>query len=482
MATVEDVSIAADNRQTATDFVQDPRYHQILNGESKSNYNEKLSTFNGPTLPALENTTSQPHQEMSPQHQFQLLSQSIRRPDGSSNPDIDRVPVAKRSPGSGKSASSDQEDATIDPDQEVNGHAGQDDTPNIDDLSEKESKKDNTKKSSKNFSNIANILFRMFSSTRSKKSSSSDSKKTGKRSKSCDRVLDCDKSDGSSNFCREKSKSCRKVTSDKNIKSASSSPVKLANATKRIVTHVQMPRSSSDITSTRLPTFGTTTESNIATREKQQILESNRNSTYSNSGLITPPSMLSLVTTEWEFERHNGDNNTTAQNQNRLDNGNDSDSENNDDDIDNNKRISLDFSTFQHYSSIMQRASTSSDNFPAKNINNQINGGKRERKSSGYDSLEGDNSCLDLGFNGNGNVSNAIGINGNGNSKISSGIGNSLSSNNGNDMGTYIYKLHEPLSKPDFSNEYNQVYAELDEISRLKLEIGRHPDILNKNF
>ena len=121
------IKSTADDKKVATsDSSYDFLTHTYMNtkdGHRMTTFPANLSTKN----PQFESEHNAPNSEdLSPQRQFQLLSQSlIRRPDGSSNPsidqsvanqqrpvadDVDRVPVpAKRSPGSGKSAS-DQED------------------------------------------------------------------------------------------------------------------------------------------------------------------------------------------------------------------------------------------------------------------------------------------------------------------------------------------------------------------------------------
>ena len=83
-----------------------------------------------------------------------------------------------------------------------------------------------------------------------------------------------------------------------------------------------------------------------------------------------------------------------------------------------------------HYSSVLQQ--------------------RQDRKSSGYSSLEGENSSLD---SGNGN---------------------------GEETGVYGYPRADYRTLGNYA--VPESYAQLDEITLLKMEIGRHPDILNKNY
>ena len=170
-----------DNNDESKDTFSDPRF---LYG----NYRE-MSTF------CQQSETSQvtePKEEepMTPQKQFLLLSQSLRHPDGSSNPDL-----TKRSPGNGQS-SSDQEDEMIN-----------DVLDNYNDVTVANNTQNNNKTSKKNELTFAARLMRLFSSKRNKNKISTD-----KRSQSCDRELE------SSVVSKSKSK--------KDVRSTSASPLK----------------------------------------------------------------------------------------------------------------------------------------------------------------------------------------------------------------------------------------------------------------
>merc|ERR1712012_1489018 len=97
---------------------------------------------------------------ITPQKQFLLLSQSLRHPDGSSDPDL----TSKRSPGNGQS-SSDQEDEDV-----------------IENIINDNVREEKPKKTEWTF---AARLLRLFSSKRSKSTHTA-----AKRSKSCDRELE----------------------------------------------------------------------------------------------------------------------------------------------------------------------------------------------------------------------------------------------------------------------------------------------------
>ena len=470
---LENKSTADDLQVAASDANYDFMTHTYIN-TAKDDHKTKNAQFE------CEQNGRRP--DLSPQCQFQLLSQSlIRRPDGSSNPSIDqsltnqqgppagplddvnRVPVpAKRSPGSGKSAS-DQEDSEIFSAAENNVDETNQEAAALNEVTTalgKKGQQNGGAKKSNNISNIAMALFRIFSSTRHKKNGGNSGNQNGSkkssaqpRSKSCDRVIDCDndvnkgeRNEGIRKSARFYHRSSDK-TAKKEPKSATSSPLKRA-------TSAQMPRSFSALTA----------EQNAVTSKHQEIkefkgiepLNHNKMEEFrsdaenSNRQSCASPSLLSLQTTEWEFQQ-----NTTDDKLNGNDIHNDSA-----DSLTDERLASLDFSTF-HYSSVF--------NGYNNNMNSDIkNGAKnRERKSSGYDSLEGENSSLDSCASNGMNSQQKTAVNG--------GESNSYDTTGG----TYIY---QPLNKPNFQPDYNQVYAELDEITRLKLEIGRHPDLLNKNY
>ena len=380
----------------------DPRFKDVDTKDGLSTFNP--SSEKAPTKEVESGPETIP-EVMSPQRQFLLLNQTLRRPDGSSNPDMDlvtsscdpaypscddtspscdpatsscnpstscdpatpssgRVPSAKRSPGSGQSNSDPEDEPFHKKPSEYStpSHLGT-------------SKKEPAKK--KEISNIAFMLLRLFGSSRKK----STKKGCEKRSKSCDRELD--------------SATAPPPPPQKSIKSASSSPMKR-------------------------------TDRKTKTDSRLQLKQSTKPCELSDSARLTP-STLSLAT-EWEFQAKEDEANG---NQELLV-------------ADNNYINYLDdprlTSTYQ-YSAVLQR---------------------QERKSSGYDSLEGENSSLDSG-NGNGT----------GSADISPRAG---------DPWTNVYRTTDHYRTPVTPDQYSRLYAELDDIAMLKLEINRHPDILNKNY
>ena len=136
---------------------------------------------------------------MTPQKQFLLLSQSLRHPDGSSDPDL----TSKRSPGNGQS-SSDQEDEDV-----------------IENIINDNVREEKPKKTEWTF---AARLLRLFSSKRSK----SKTQTAAKRSKSCDRELE------SSEMLNQSG-----VRSVKDVRSASSSPQKQREKKKKTKNNIE---------------------------------------------------------------------------------------------------------------------------------------------------------------------------------------------------------------------------------------------------
>jgi len=206
-------------------------------------------------------TTKPDHREtMTPQKHFLLLSQTLRHPDGSSNPDLNLVPTSKRSPGNGQSSSDQEDDINLNLttySDAVNGNQnGQ-----VNNLKPSESNQMEEKPRKKESSNLAVKLFRLFGSTRKSKNLN---KAEDKRSKSCDREI-------------EESIPKRKKVFRKDFRSASSSPLKRSE---KIIK--DKPK--------------TNKLSNKDKNKKEKELSP-------ESGGMTPTqSTTSLLSTEWEFE------------------------------------------------------------------------------------------------------------------------------------------------------------------------------------
>ena len=154
---------------------------------------------------------------MTPQKNFFLLSQSLRHPDGSSNPELNFPPSEKtsqRSPGNGRSGSEDE--LTYNHEQEMLSHGDQmfanHRDVDVEDVKDVEPQAAETSKSKR----FGLRFLRIFSSTRHKSSSSNNNKTSDqdiKRSKSCDRKLE------------ENQKNSDKLSnSKKQSRSSSSSP------------------------------------------------------------------------------------------------------------------------------------------------------------------------------------------------------------------------------------------------------------------
>lgn len=387
----------------------DPRFKDVDTKEGLSTFSP--SSEKAP--PAAESSPEVLPEVMTPQKQFLLLNQTLRRPDGSSNPDMDLVtsscdpasscnptitgggvpvtpnsnlvPLTKRSPGSGQSNS--------DPEDEPVLSKSSDPLPR-----QESSKKEPTKK--REISNIAFMLLRLFGSSRKK---GSTKKGCEKRSKSCDRELD--------------SAAAPPPPPQKSIKSASSSPMKWTDRKSK--------------TDSKLKLFKNPDELSDASRRP------------------LTPSTLSLAATEWEFQaQHQEEDEDEANGNQELLNAT----------YLNNYLDDPRLTGTYQYSAVLQR---------------------QERKSSGYDSLEGENSSLD-----------SSGGNGNGGSTDISPRGGA------GDPWTNVYRTtgshyRSPVVAADpyrttagdtAADQYSRLYAELDDIAMLKLEINRHPDILNKNY
>ena len=312
----DEVNKHNNDNSEAKDTFSDPRY---LYGSYR-----EMSTFSNQSevSPVTDTKENEP---MTPQKQFLLLSQSLRHPDGSSNPDL----TSGRSPGNGQS-SSDQED-------EVAKDLLDDNDNSNEIINTNDS---NVKQIKKNELTFAARLMRLFSSKRNKNKIFSE-----KRSQSCDREL-------------ETSPVEKKTKSKKDVRSASASPL------------------------------------------KQRQKKKNGRKEKSDQECLTPVSCLSLAPTEWEFQVQD------------VVNGNGG-----------------------GYQRQKQTVSQSGD-----------------RKSSGYDSLEGESSSLDS----SNDISDTSLIVINGNSTIKYAVPN------------------------DITNNENTI--NYDDITALKMEIKRHPNILRQAY
>ncbi len=405
---------AADRLPDMTQPFSDRRYQQLLPGG-------KLSTFSSP-----EGEKSLPPE--SPQNElcFQnspliagggggaaieeahfLLSpppphQTRTCPDGSSNPDIDLVPLPRRSPGSGKSQSDPEEEGKMTALSVVQQTIEKTNTSADPVIKKKEG------------TTFGTLLARLFGSAGSSSSSQNkkNQKKTtaGKRSKSCDKELE---STSGAVVDRDGSGRQQRQLDHNGVKSASSSPMK---------TNRQLPPGKRGSSWMQL-TAGTA----AGTARPEAV------------GGATTPSTLSLDT-EWEFqaqERHVG----------RHVHGEEEDESNG-----NNV-----WEEQEPYSSLRY----TTYNSPG------LAGDKR--KSSGYDSLE---SCsLDSMDNGHNSCPPAYYYD----SRL---LQQQQPQQQQQVYGTYAV----PELWINNGGNLNNASRELDEVTLLKLEIGRHPDILNKNY
>jgi len=374
----------------------DPRF---LYGRSK----DSLSTFclankspisdyvvsQGTEANNVPKVSSQNNNEpMTPQRHFLLLSQSLRHPDGSSNPDLNLVLPAKRSPGNGQS-SSDQEDeinikVTTYTDT-INGNKS--DQGNDRDGIESVLIEDKPKKGVSN--NFAAKLMRLFGSTRKKNLNKIDEK----RSKSCDRDL-------------EENIPKYKEHLHKDFHSASSSPLKRTEKHKKLKTktNIEKPKKSQ--------------------RDIPNLMD-----------VSATPSTLSLAPTEWEYQMQedeaNGNHGTRNQNyaQNLANEGLSL------------KQMSQKIPQFT--SEPVQNSYLQQRIVMHETLQRNQQG---DRKSSGYDSLEGESSSLDSSHDSHEMMFNVI-------SQDASG-----------------YAV--PSDQKDNVLPY-------DDVNILKMEIRRHPNILH---
>lgn len=154
---------------------QDPRFKM-------DSSDEKLHTFSQPKLELI-----------TPQKQFLILSQSLRHPDGSSNPELNVISNSEkpmqRSPGNGRSSSDlENDNATIAVTSPNNNSAPMMPIMNIGSTVENVEKPSEIMTSDKKSSKFSFRFLRFFGSTRSKKSASDNGGQ--RRAKSVDRKVE----------------------------------------------------------------------------------------------------------------------------------------------------------------------------------------------------------------------------------------------------------------------------------------------------
>ena len=278
---------------------EDPRFKQSQTSSMQENDSKLLHTFSSNKNktethfehPQIEPTTKS-SELITPQKQFLLLSQSLRHPDGSSNPELNTIekvntqlpkqsnqlPLApQRSPGNGRSSSDLESENNNQNEQlpcQLTNHQQQSavaTSPNNNSVIELLPSEEplNTTADSKSKSRFSFKFLRLFGSTRSKKSNNA---RNERRAKSVDRKL-------------ENSQVQNLVSSEaiSAVRSSSSSPMVQQKA--------PLPSNNGQ---------------NISMASQPQ------------SGITEDPSMLS-ISTEWEFEptdEANGNNNSSASSSN----------------------------------------------------------------------------------------------------------------------------------------------------------------------
>jgi len=399
------IDTPAEGKSVSSEIFSDPRF---CYGESK----EVLSTFShmdkspvsdsivgqgNEAVNVLKDTTLNLNEPMTPQKQFLLLSQSLRHPDGSSNPDLNLAIPANRSPGNGQS-SSDQEDdfhfnLTTYADTMNGNHEQQANLP-----CNMESNISEVKPKKKESNNIASKLMRLFGSTRKK----NQNKINERRSKSCDRELD-------------ETMPLYKEQIRKDFHSASSSPLKHRDKHKK--------------DKSKTNKFSNKDKANKKAKEAPNMMD-----------VSATPSTLSLAPTEWEYQMQedeaNGNNGArNCSNVQPSSNGYHS--------YEQRSLNDLHYTSQLGQNSYLQQRMVMHETLPR----NQ----QGDRKSSGYDSLEGESSSLDSSQD-----YNEIMLNGNGKDTISS-----------------VYAV--PSDQKDGMMQY-------DDVDILRMEIKRHPNILRRAY
>lgn len=399
------IDTPAEGKSVSDEVFSDPRF---LYGGSK----EVLSTFSqmdkspisdyivsqSNEADSMPKVSSQNMAEpMTPQKQFLLLSQSLRHPDGSSNPDLNLVLPAKRSPGNGQS-SSDQEDEihlnlTTYTDA-INGN--QNDQVNRFEGSESNISEVKPKKMVSN--NFASKLMRLFGSTRKKNLNKIDER----RSKSCDREL-------------EETMPKYKEQLHKDFRSASSSPLKRTEKHKK--------------DKTKTNKLSNKDKANKKQKDVPNLMD-----------VSATPSTLSLAPTEWEYQMQEDEANGNNGPRNC---GNVQTPVNGYLSYEQQSVNGQQFTSQPGRNSFLQQRMVMHETLQR----NQ----QGDRKSSGYDSLEGESSSLDSSHD-----NNEIMFNGNGKDTIAS-----------------------DYAVPSDQKDNTMLY---DDVNILKMEIKRHPNILRRAY
>jgi hypothetical protein len=214
---------------------------------------------------AMTSTPDQDFEAMTPQKNFFLLSQSLRHPDGSSNPELNIQPENKtqRSPGNGRSGSEDDLNRDNDCQHNNNFEQQQDED---DELDVKEPEPSRSKRFGLRF-------LKIFSSTRQKSSSNNKTEEI-KRSKSCDRKLE------------ENQKNSEKISnSKKQSRSSSSSPAL---------------KSSNKLSIFKNGGQKNQPQTNVQLQQQQSVMYALQQQQQHVAPMIETPSNMSL-STEWEF-------------------------------------------------------------------------------------------------------------------------------------------------------------------------------------
>merc|ERR1712223_743019 len=313
MQTFKDFEELQNNKNNEETSYEDPRFKQDISEKlhtfsSKTEINQQLiSSVPSPQISIQQQKQQLKSELITPQKQFLLLSQSLRHPDGSSNPELNimniaeqQLPPQQRSPGNGRSSSDMENDNKIDnycPDttQESTTVEVAATSPNNNSVITEMVVPIENSSSEKPTNKFGFRFLRFFGSTRSKKTNNSNNQH-GRRAKSVDRKLEKVRNNSMSGI--------------KEVKSSSSSPM-----------------------------VGTKIMSTPP----------------SSSGNLEDPAMLS-ISTEWEFEPQEDEKN-----------GNN------------------DSSGTKHTSTLFENILIQKKLISAGKIS-------KDRKSSGYDSLGGDES------------------------------------------------------------------------------------------
>ena len=331
---------------------------------------------------------------LTPQKQFLLLSHTLRHPDGSSNPDLNLATTAisdmKRSPGNGQSSSDQEDEIRLNLTTYTDAVNGNQNEPcNRSVGSSEQLQVSEAKPKKKESNNIAARLLRLFGSTRKKNASKIEER----RSKSCDRQLE------------EAALPKNKEVLQKDFRSASSSPMKRTEKNNK-----------------KSKTGKEGKGGKGKGREREDCMMEGRET----------PSTLSLAPTEWEFQ--NGTEEEDERNGNaKTEVGNGG---------------SLRPKYDQRYN--LQPSAGRHAFLPASSLQ-ELSLQRDDRKSSGYDSLEGESSSLD-------------------------------SSNDNNELLNGNVHHNTPTAIEYAVPSDQKEALQYDEVNQLKMEIKRHPNILRREY